>query len=431
MPSHALVTDRAEQMLARSRRSQVATAALVVGLDNMSDINTLYGWDTGDEVLRAVGQRLSGTLREADTVGRLGGDEFVVLAEGASLAAGPEVIAERLLDVLRGPIHLEGGNPSEVVMSASVGIALGPRLAGADLLRDAGIAMRQAKSQGAGRFALFELDTSQALESRIALEGELRRAVDNEEFTLRYQPIFDIDSCTTTGVEAFLRWERPDGRLLPPDHFISHLERAGLMDTVGRWVLRHACIQGAELRERGRPISMSVNVSLAQLESESLVSDVADALSTSGLDPHALVIEVAEMALLRNTALALQRLTALKALGVRIAVDDFGTGFSSLAYLRQFPIDILKIDRSFIDSVATSSESSTLIHTLVEFGQTLGLEVIAEGIENEGQLHPLILANCDAGQGFLYGRPLTPAQLDLFLSMHDTADSSLWVVRPE
>jgi EAL domain-containing protein (putative c-di-GMP-specific phosphodiesterase class I) len=176
---------------------------------------------------------------------------------------------------------------------------------------------------------------------------------------------------------------------------------------------------------------MSVNVSLAQLESESLVSDVADALSTSGLDPHALVIEVAEMALLRNTALALQRLTALKALGVRIAVDDFGTGFSSLAYLRQFPIDILKIDRSFIDSVATSSESSTLIHTLVEFGQTLGLEVIAEGIENEGQLHPLILANCDAGQGFLYGRPLTPAQLDLFLSMHDTAGSSLWVVRPE
>jgi diguanylate cyclase (GGDEF)-like protein len=430
LPNHALITDRAEQMLARNRRNRTVTAALVLGLDHFSDVNGLYSWATGDKLLDAVAERLSAAMREADTVGRLAGDEFVVLAEGASLAAGPEVVAERLLDILRAPFHLGAGTPSEITISASVGIALGPRLTAESLLRDAGIAMRQAKQEGTGRYALFELDAPQAVESRLALEADLRRAVADEEFVLRYQPIFDIESRTTTGLEALLRWERPDGRLLPPDHFLPYLERARLMDTVGRFVVNEACRQAAYLHRRGRPVSMAVNVSASQLKAESLPADVAEALSKFDLDPHALVIDIAEMTLLENTDLALERLTALRQIGVRIAVDDFGTGFSSLAYLRRFPIDILKIDRSFIASMSTPAESSTVMHTLVQFGQSLGLEVIAEGIEEEGQIDPLIAANCDSGQGFLYGRPLTAVQLDLFLNMHETAGAELWAAPP-
>jgi EAL domain-containing protein (putative c-di-GMP-specific phosphodiesterase class I) len=290
--------------------------------------------------------------------------------------------------------------------------------------------MRQAKQAGTGRYALFEQDMPQATESRLALEAELRRAVANQEFALRYQPIFDIESRATTGVEALVRWERPDGRILPPDYFLTPLERAGLIDELGRWVVHEACRQGAELHRRGRSISMFVNVAASQLETDALVSDVSDALAASGLDPHALVVEVAEMSLLRNTDVVPDRLSSLKALGVRIAVDDFGTGFSSLAYLRRLPIDILKIERSFIDSMSTPAESSMIMHTLVEFGQSLGLDVIAEGIEHEGQLDPLRAANCELGQGFLYGRPMTPIQLDLFLTMHDPARAALWVVPP-
>jgi len=431
LPNRALVRDRAQQMLARGRRNQTATAALIVGIDHMSDVNGLHGWAVGDAVLEAVGKRLAAALREADTVGRLGGDQFVVLTEGAALAAGPAVIAERLLDVLRTPFQVRGDNPHEITVSASVGAALGPRLSADDLLRDAEVAFRQAKEDGAGRYVLFAQDTPQAIESQLALEDELRRAVEHEEFSLRFQPIFDIDRRRTIGVEALLRWDRRNGRVLPPDHFLIHLEHAGLMVPVGRWVLGEACMHAADLHRRGRPISMSVNLAASQLADEALPSDVADALTTSGLDPHALVLEVAEMTLLQDPEVALQKLAALKALGVRLAVDDFGIGFSSIAFVRQFPVDILKIDRSLIASSSTPAKSSALVRTLVELGQTLGLEVIAEGIENAGQLDPLILANCDAGQGFLYGRPLTGAQLELFLSMHDTAaKSDLWVSQP-
>ncbi len=431
LPNRELVRDRAEQMLARGRRNEVATAALVVGIDHMGEVNGLHGWAVGDEVLEAVGKRLAAALREADTVGRLAGDEFVVLTEGAALAAGPAVIAERLLDVLRTPFRVRGDSPNEITVSASVGAALGPRLSADDLLRDAEVALRQAKEDGAGRYVLFAQDTPQAIESRLALENELRQAVEYEEFSLRFQPIFDIDRRTTIGVEALLRWDRRNGRVLPPDHFLVHLENAGLMVPVGRWVLREACLHAAGLHERGRPISMSVNIAASQLADESLPSDVADALVASSLAPHALVLEVAEMTLLQDPEVALERMAALKALGVRLAVDGFGIGFSSIAFLRRFPIDILKIDRSLIASSSTPAESAALVHTLVELGQTLGVEVIAEGIENAGQLDPLIRANCDAGQGFLYGRPLTAAQLELFLSMHDTpTKSDLWVSQP-
>ena len=431
LPNRMLVVDRAEQMLVRSRRSQMPSAALALGLDDFREFNDLHGRQAADELLRAVADRLTTLLREADTVGRLGGDEFVVLTDGASLAAGPELVAERILDVMGEPFYLGEGHPNPYTVTACVGIALGPRIEAEDLLRDANAALTQAKAAGKARFALFGQDMPQAIESRLAFETELRTAVAANQFFLRYQPIFDIESRTTTGVEALLRWQHPTRRVIPPDHFLPLLEESGLIVPVGRWVLREACRQGSLLHGNGYRIAMSVNVSACQLESDMLVNDVSDALTASGFDPHALVIEITETTLTRDTALMVERLVALKALGVRIAIDDFGTGYSSLAYLRQFPIDILKIDRSFISSMATTRDSSMLIHTLVQFGKTLGLETIAEGIEEEGQLDPLLAEQCDTGQGFLYGRPLSPTQLDIFLRTHITQEPPLWVVTPK
>jgi diguanylate cyclase (GGDEF)-like protein len=431
LPNRSLVEDRADRMLARSRRSQLPCAALILGLDNFKDFNDTYGHRIGDEVLKAVAERLRTVLREADTVGRLGGDEFVVLTEGASLAAGPELVGERILEVLHEPFYLGEGNPDPYSVTASIGIALGPRIDADNLLHDAAVALSEAKEAGKGRFGLFGPDMPKAIESRMAFENELRIAVATNQFFLRYQPIFDIETRTTTGVEALLRWQHPTRRVIPPDHFLPLLEESGLIVPLGRWVLNEACRQGAALHSSGYLITMSVNISALQLESDTLVADVGDALDASGFDPHALVLEVTETAIMGDTALMVDRLIALKGLGVRIAIDDFGTGYSSLAYLRQFPVDILKIDRSFISAMATTRDSSMLIHTLVQFGKTLGLETIAEGIEEEGQMDPLLAEQCDTGQGFLYGRPLSPTQLDIFLRTHLTQEPPLWVVTPK
>ncbi len=431
LPNRSLVVDRAEQLLSRSRRSQLPTAALVLGLDEFKDFNDLHGHQTADELLKAVALRLEAVLREADTVGRVGGDEFIVLTDGASLAAGPELVAERILDVMREPFYLGEERPEPYSVTASVGIAFGPRVDAEHLLHDADTALSQAKEAGKGRYALFGQDMPQAVETRLAFENELRSAVATDQFFLRYQPIFDIDTRTTTGVEALLRWQHPTRRVIPPDHFLPLLEETGLILPLGRWVLQEACRQGASLHASGYLITMSVNLSPRQLESESLVSDVADALSASGFEPNALVLEITETTIMRDTSLMVDRLIALKGLGVRIAIDHFGTGYSSLAYLRQFPVDILKIDRSFISSLATTRDSSMLIHTLVQFGKTLGLQTIAEGIEEEGQIDPLLAEQCDTGQGFLYGRPLSPTQLDIFLRTHLTQEPPLWVVPPK
>ncbi len=431
LPNRSLVVDRAEQLLARSRRSQLPTAALVLGLDEFKEFNETYGHQTGDELLKAVADRLEAVLREADTVGRVGGDEFMVLTDGASLAAGPELVAERILDVMREPFYLGEERAEPFTVTASVGIAFGPRVDAEHLLHDADTALSQAKEAGKGRYALFGQDMPQAIETRLAFENELRSAVATDQFFLRYQPIFDIDTRTTTGVEALLRWQHPTRRVIPPDHFLPRLEETGLIMPLGRWVLEEACRQGAALHANGYLITMSVNISSRQLESETLVDDVSDALSASGFEANALILEITETTIMRETSKMVDRLIALKGLGVKIAIDHFGTGYSSLAYLRQFPVDILKIDRSFISSLATTRDSSMLIHTLVQFGKTLGLQTIAEGIEEEGQIDPLLAEQCDTGQGFLYGRPLSPTQLDIFLRTHLTQEPPLWVVPPK
>jgi diguanylate cyclase (GGDEF)-like protein len=405
LPNRTLILDRVEQMLVRSRRSQAPVAALFIDLDNFKGINDTLGHGAGDELLCSVCARLQGVVRDIDALGRLGGDEFVIVAEGMSLAAGPELIAERLLDALTQPFELKGAD-NRLTITASVGIATGDRGSAEELLRDADIAMYRAKWSGKNRYVVFETGMQDAIQSRMELEMDLRLAYENDEFYLVYQPTFDLQDMSPTGMEALIRWRSPARGIVQPDDFISLLEETGLIVQVGEWVLGEACRQGAAWHEAGYKIGIAVNVSARQLDTDEFVPAVADALQRSGLDPSALTLEITETTLMSNAEETASRLAQAKELGVRIAIDDFGTGYSSLAYLQRFPVDALKIDRSFISRMNQDPEGETLIRTLVQLGKSLAIETLAEGIEQSRELSLLREENCDSGQGFLFARPL-------------------------
>jgi diguanylate cyclase (GGDEF)-like protein len=414
LPNRTLVLDRVEQMLVRSRRSRTPVAALFVDLDNFKSINDTLGHGAGDRLLKAVAARLGAAIRETDALGRLGGDEFVVIAEGMSLAAGPELIAERLLAALEQPFKLDESEAARLAVSASVGIAMGDRDSAEELLRDADIAMYRAKWDGKNRYVVFESTMQDAVQSRMELEMDLREATENEEFFLVYQPTFDLQSMSPTGVEALLRWNSPRRGIVQPDDFVQLLEETGMITEIGRWVLCEACGQSAAWREAGHAIAMSVNVSARQLETDEFVDHVRVALETSGLEPGTLTLEITETTIMRDAAQTVRRLAAIKELGVRIAIDDFGTGYSSLSHLQQFPVDALKIDRSFIARLTQSPEGETLIRTLVQLGKAMSIETLAEGIEHHGELSLLQDECCDSGQGFLFARPLDAASAEAF-----------------
>jgi len=416
LPNRTLILDRVEQMLVRSHRNQTPVAVLFVDLDNFKGINDTLGHDVGDGLLKAVASRLDGVIRDSDALGRLGGDEFVVVAEELSLVAGPELIAERLLEALKEPFKLGSEQKTRLTVTASIGIAIGNRRTSAEeLLRNADIAMYRAKWDGKNRYRVFEIGMQDAVQSRMELEMDLREAVEKNEFFLAYQPTFDLRDMTPTGVEALIRWKHPTRGVVQPNDFIPLLEETGLITQVGKWVLQEACHQGATWREAGYEIGMAVNVSARQLDTDELVTDVKDALSESGLDADALTLEITETTLMRNTEETARRLTAIKGLGVRIAIDDFGTGYSSLAHLQRFPVDALKIDRSFISQLTDNPEGEALIHTLVQLGKALSIETLAEGIEQQRELSLLQDEHCDSGQGFLYARPLDVDAAEAFL----------------
>ncbi|HEY2141893.1 MAG TPA: EAL domain-containing protein [Solirubrobacteraceae bacterium] len=416
LPNRTLILDRIEQMLVRARRHQTPVAALFIDLDNFKTINDTLGHGVGDELLKAVAARLDGVVRATDALGRLGGDEFVVIAEELSLAAGPELIAERLLAALEQPFKLAGTEKTPLTVTASVGIAVGERASAADLLRDADIAMYRAKWDGKNRHVMFESGMQDAVQNRMELEMDLRVALERDEFFLVYQPTFDLRDMSPTGMEALIRWNSPSRGVVQPDDFIPLLEETGLITGIGKWVLAEACRQGAKWREAGYPIGMAVNVSARQLDTDEFVSDVERALAHSGLEPNKLTIEITETTLMRDAAETALRLAAVKQLGVRIAIDDFGTGYSSLAHLQQFPVDALKIDRSFISQLTHNREGETLIHTLVQLGKALSIETLAEGIEQQQELAVLRDEHCDSGQGFLFARPLDVGATEAFLA---------------
>jgi diguanylate cyclase (GGDEF)-like protein len=415
LPNRTLILDRVEQMLARSARNQTPVAALFVDLDNFKSINDTLGHAVGDELLQAVTARLDGVIRDADALGRLGGDEFVVISEELSMSVGPELIAERLLDALKHPFNLGADKETRVTVTASIGIAVGERISAEDLLRDADIAMYRAKWDGKNRYVVFETGMQDTMQNRMELEMDLREALQNEEFFLAFQPTIDLRDMSPTGVEALIRWKHPVRGVVQPDDFIPLLEETGLICEVGKWVLREACVQGAAWRAAGHAIGMAVNVSGRQLDTDQVIADIAEALTDSGMEPTALTIEITETTLMRNAEETSQRLAAIKELGVRIAIDDFGTGYSSLAHLQRFPVDALKIDRSFISGLKHNLEGETLVRTLVQLGKALSIETFAEGIEQQRELSLLRDEDCDTGQGFLFARPLDADATETFL----------------
>ncbi|MCU1494377.1 MAG: diguanylate cyclase/phosphodiesterase with sensor(s) [Acidimicrobiaceae bacterium] len=411
LPNRALIMDRIEQLLARNRRNGTAGAALYVDLDDFKNVNDSLGHAAGDQLLVAVATRMGSTLRGADTIGRMGGDEFVVLIDGGEHMVAPELVAERILDVMRQPFELEEAS-MPLVVNTSIGIAVGDRSTGGELLRDADVALYQAKARGKNRYEFFHPEMQTEIGRRIGLEFDLRSALSGEQFRLVYQPIYNLEDLTVVGVEALLRWEHPAEGIIQPDDFIAILEQSGQIREVGAWVLREACAQMAAWHARGDTLDISVNVSGRQLDDDRIVEHVRDALETSGLDATSLIVEVTETALMRDTTSAVRRLQAIKDLGVRIAVDDFGTGYSSLSYLQQFPIDCIKIDKSFTNAIATSPESKALVRTLVQLGKDLGLKTLAEGVETADEMDLLRSDHVNEVQGFLFARPLDPETLE-------------------
>jgi predicted signal transduction protein with EAL and GGDEF domain len=355
-------------------------------------------------------------------VARLGGDEFAVLLENVREDADAIRVAERVGTALAAPFEVDG---AELVVGASIGIA---RASAAEqeadepdartdaLLRDADVAMYRAKAQGKGRYAVFEPHMHEVALERLAVEAELRHALQHGEFHLVYQPVVQLADRRLIGVEALLRWSNPRRGNVTPDVFIPVAEETGLIIPLGRWVLREACRQGARwmaTREPGQPpLTMSVNVSGRQLQHASVVDDVRDALAATGFPAGSLVVEITESALVRDTAVVVQRLHHLKALGVRLAIDDFGTGYSSLAYLQRLPVDVLKIDKSFVDGVGRGRQDTALARTIIGLGSTLALSCVAEGIEHARQQAHLHELGCELGQGFLFARPVAPEAIE-------------------
>jgi diguanylate cyclase (GGDEF)-like protein len=411
LPNRALIMDRIDQLLARNRRNGTVGAALYIDLDDFKNVNDSLGHEVGDRLLAAVATRMASTLRDADTIGRMGGDEFVILIDGSEPMVAPELVAERLLDVMRQPFEFDGSSTS-LHANTSIGIAVGDRGSAGELLRDADIALYQAKARGKNRYEFFHPEMQTDIGRRIRLEFDLRSALAAEQFRLVYQPIYNLDDLSVVGVEALLRWDHPTDGVLAPDEFIPILEQTGQIREVGAWVLRQACAQMAAWHARGDTLNVSVNVSGRQLDDDRIVDHIREALHTTGLHPTSLIIEVTETALMRDTDAAVRRLHAIKAIGVSVAVDDFGTGYSSLAYLQQFPVDCLKIDKSFTSAMVGSPESEALIRTFVQLGRDLGLTTLAEGVETTGEMDLLRADHVDEAQGYLFARPLDPEILE-------------------
>jgi diguanylate cyclase (GGDEF)-like protein/PAS domain S-box-containing protein len=410
LPNRSLIHNRIEQMQARAKRQRTPTAVLFIDLDDFKDVNDTLGHEAGDQLLAGVAARLSTALREGDTVGRLGGDEFIVLVEDASLISG-EMVAERIRSILAMPFQIEAFTVP-LHITASIGIAEGERATPGDLLRDADIALYRAKAEGKDRWVTFVDSMHQAVTSHRDLEIDLKRALEEGQFFLVYQPTIDLMSGMFNGVEALLRWQHPKRGVVGPNDFIVALERTGLIVPVGEWVLREACEQSVKWNREGYEMSVSVNVSAVQLERDRVIDDVHRVLEATGIDPSSLILELTESALMQDVDATLTRLKLLKALGVRLAIDDFGTGYSSLSHLRQLPIDVLKIDQSFVSGMADSTESAAIVHTLIQLGKVLGLTTVAEGVESNEQREFLKAEGVNIGQGYLFSKPLGVSEVE-------------------
>jgi len=416
LPNRALVLDRAEQMLARvARQPGVLAGALFVDVDGFKHVNDRLGHAAGDRLLKVVGERLQSAVRVQDTVARLGGDEFVVLVEAPIEGSPLDLLADRLIDALRQPVEFDDGRKIFSV-TASIGLAVGHYGTPDELLRDADLALYAAKAEGKDRYVLFDSHLNEDAEGQVELELDLSAALQQEQFFLLYQPIFDLPSQSVIGVEALARWRHPERGVIPPNLFIPLAEENGLIVPIGRWVLEEACAQAARWSAAGHHLGISVNVSAHQLGRRSFAEDVRRALSRSGLEPSLLTLEITETSLMRDVPGAVERLGELKALGVGVAIDDFGTGYASLSNLRRMPVDVLKVDRSFIAALGEGGRSRELLEAILGVGQALSLRVVAEGIEAQSQMTVLEEMGCEMAQGFLMGRPSSAEAIEELLA---------------
>lgn len=411
LPNRVLLVDRIDQALTRSGRLGQLIAVFFADLDRFKRVNDLYGHRVGDELLVAFAVRLQEALRPGDTAARLAGDEFVVLCENLKDESEAHVIAARLRSALRAPFKLSTGTIS---MSASVGIAFAGH-AGAvseQLLGDADAAMYQAKRRGGGRHQVLDLRERHHARDRAILEEELRGAWTRAEMRPLYQPIVRSVDGAPAGVEVLLRWTSPRRGPIAPSAFIPVAEQTGMINEIGRWVLEQACMDRQQWASVGRArLDLSVNVSARQLMSPDYVTAVASVLDATRTDPALVTLEITEDVFLHDSDRALVVLEDLKSLGTTIALDDFGTGYSSMSYLKRFPVDIVKIDRSFVADLGTSPESHAIVYAIVELAHLLGMVVVAEGVESADQHHEVTMLGCDLSQGFHFAHPMEAGEV--------------------
>ena len=448
LANRALFRDRVDHALAHGAREPERIGILFIDLDDFKTINDTQGHATGDRVLQRVAATLLNATRGCDTVCRLGGDEFAVLLERVNQDEGPEVAAQRIVNALARPIETQPGRC--VTVGASIGIAMKNRTEDREeLLRNADVALYEAKTRSRGRWVVYDPAMHAALVDKVSLEADLRAAIERcqlahrpglektgtyprfgdaapqtqTQISLAYQPIVDVVTSKVMGYEALLRWTHPERGIIAPSIFVPVAEESGLVLALGRWVLRTACQQASDWNAQrpDEPITVTVNLSVRQLQDEALALDVDSALKESGLPPSRLILEMTESVIMQESSAARARLQELKKIGVRIAIDDFGTGYSSLSHLQQFPVDILKIDRSFLHRMHQGPHDTALVRTIIALAKLLSLRTIAEGVEDAEQQQQLKELGCDSAQGFLFGKPMSADEIERLYTLADLA----------
>lgn len=427
LPNRALFKDRLEHGLARAGRLGTAVATICLDIDRFRLVNDSLGHNTGDLLLRAVSERLKAVARPGDTVARIGGDEFALLFEEVGGRMEAVGYADRVVGSLVNLFDLSG---HEVAVSASVGVALasGPGQSAQQVLRDAEVAMERARERGPGQYEVFDDAMRGDVANRLSVESDLRRAIQQAQLILYYQPIVDLANGAVTGVEALIRWQHPSRGLLLPGQFITLAEDCGLIVPLGAWVLAEAVQQAVEWRRsHGEGLDwprVAVNVSAKQFQQPGWAREVARVIDTAGLPPGQLVLEITESVLMDDTSTTIDRLGQLRDLGVRLAIDDFGTGYSSLGYLRQFKVDVLKIDKSFIDGVALGPHESALARAVIKLANSLGLDAVAEGVTGRRQFQVLRRLRCAFGQGYYFAQPQPPVGIADLIATHSVLPAS-------
>ena len=425
LPNRVLLLEQLESLLALARRRSNQLAVLFLDLDHFKTVNDSLGHHAGDLLLTEVARRLRAAVRDADVVARQGGDEFLIVMADIAAPADAAAVAAKLLAAVTAPFDIEGHTVS---VAPSIGISAFPRdgTTADELIRNADSAMYSAKGNGRGQYQFFTKALSDAAFDALGKESALREAVRNGDFVLHYQPQISLATSKITGVEALVRWRRADGKLIGPNEFIAFAEERGLIGAIGRWVLAEACRQNKEWQAAGLPkISVAVNVSPLQFKSGDLVADVERVLRRTGLESQYLELELTEGALMSSSMHVTGKFKQLRTLGVKLSIDDFGTGYSSLGYLKRYRVDKLKIDRTFVRDIETDADDVAIARAIVQMGKTLNLTVLAEGVENQGQLDLLRAQGCDEFQGFLLSEPLLPDAAAEIMRRHPAEDLAI------